>query len=58
MKKYLTPAVRKRLYEVATAGVAIAVFHGVVTETEAQLWLAVLVPVLGLARVNVTEEEK
>ena len=53
----LTPKVRKRLYEVAVGAVAIAVFHGVVTADEGQLWLAALVPVLGLARVNVNDED-
>ena len=52
-----TPKVRKRLYEIATGVVAIAIFHGLVTSDEGQLWLAVLVPVLGLARVNVNDED-
>lgn len=51
----MTPAIRKRIYEVAVAGVAIVVFHGIISAEEGQLWLAVLLPVLGLARANVQE---
>ena len=51
------PVARKRVYEIAVAALAVAIFHGVVTADEGQLWLAVLVPVLGLARVNVSEDK-
>lgn len=52
---YLTPELRKRIYELAVAGCAVAVGYGLLTSEEALLWLGVLVPVLGLARANVTE---
>ncbi|MGZ4560027.1 MAG: hypothetical protein ACXVGN_00105 [Mycobacteriaceae bacterium] len=50
-----TPKIRKRVYEAATAAVAVVVFHGLLSAEEGQLWLALLVPVLGLARVNVQD---
>ena len=52
----LRPAIRKRLYEAAVGVLAILVFHGLLTAEEGQLWLALLIPVLGLARVNVSED--
>ena len=38
---------RKRIYQTLTALGAVAVFYGLVTQDEVQLWLAVLLPWLG-----------
>lgn len=49
----LTPARRRRLYEVGIAGLAVLVGYGVVQAEHAVLWSALLIPVLGIARDNV-----
>lgn len=43
---------RKSIYGVATAGAALGVGYGLVTETEALLWLAFFGSVTGLAFYN------
>lgn len=43
----MTPAVRQRVYAVLTALVPLAVIYGVVSDTEASLWLAVAAALLG-----------
>jgi hypothetical protein len=52
----LTPAVRKRLYETAIAGCAVAVGYGLLSGEEALLWLGLAGAVLGVARNNVNEQ--
>ena len=44
---------RRRLYELAGAAVAVAVLRGLLSGDEGAAWLALLVPVLGVARRNV-----
>lgn len=43
----LNPVVRQRIYAVLTALVPIGVVYGVVSDTEASLWLAVVAALLG-----------
>ncbi|WP_293785158.1 hypothetical protein [uncultured Aeromicrobium sp.] len=48
--KYLTkPTVRRYLYRVGLAVIALLVGYGVITEQHALLWVALLAPLLGLA---------
>ena len=54
--KHLTANRRRRLYEVAIAGCAVAVGYGLLTSEEALLWLGLTAAVLGVARANVTED--
>lgn len=49
----LTEPVRRRLYEVAIAGVVVAVAYGLVEGDKATLWLALVAAVLGVARTHV-----
>lgn len=49
----LTEPVRRRLYEIAIAGVLIAVAYGLVEGDKATLWLALIAAVLGVARTHV-----
>ena len=53
--KYLTPAVRRRLYEAAIAAVGIAVVYGLLDGQQSEAWLALVAAVLGVARVNVRD---
>ena len=55
MSTYLTPAVRRRIYEVSIAACAVAVGYGLLTAEDALLWLGLAAAVLGLARANVPE---
>lgn len=43
----LTPAVRQWIYAVLTALVPVGVIYGVITDSQASVWLAVVVAVLG-----------
>lgn len=52
-KAKLTPALRKRLYEVAIAAVALAVVYGLLDGNQAAAWLLLIAAVLGVARANV-----
>ena len=54
--KHLTPARRRRLYEVAIAGCAVAVGYGLLTSEQALLWLALAGAVLGVARVHTPKD--
>lgn len=56
MNTHLTPAVRRRIYEVSIAACAVAVGYGLLTAEDALLWLGLAAAVLGMARVNVTDE--
>lgn len=49
----LTPTTRKRVYEIAAAGLLVAVGYGLISGDESALWLTLIAAVLGLARVNV-----
>lgn len=53
----LTPAIRRRVYEVALAGVAVAVVYGLLDGNQAAAWLVLIAAVLGLARVNVNDAD-
>lgn len=57
MLKHLTPKRRRRLYEVAIAGCAVAVGYGLLTSEQALLWLGLTGAVLGVARANVPSDE-
>lgn len=57
MKKALTPAVRKYIYGVANAVLMLAIGYQVITGEMAALWLVLINAVLGLALVNVNENE-
>jgi len=57
MQEYLTPKRRRRLYEVAIAGCAVAVGYGLISSDEALLWLGLAGAVLGVARANVPTDE-
>jgi len=54
--KMPSPGVRKWLYRVANAGLAVAVGYGVVNGQESMLWLLLVNALLGLADVNVPQE--
>lgn len=54
--KHLTANRRRRLYEVAIAGCAVAVGYGLLSSEEALLWLGLAGAVLGVARANVNDE--
>lgn len=54
MKLNPTPALRRRLYEVAIAGCALATGYGLLTAEQSLLWLGLAGAVLGVARVNVS----
>lgn len=45
--KTLTPAVRQKIYAILTALVPLGVIYGVISDSEASLWLAVAVALLG-----------
>lgn len=47
------PKLRKAIYGVATAGAALGVGYGLISETEALLWLGLFGAVSGLAFYNV-----
>lgn len=49
-----SPEARARLYEVGLALIAVAVVYGLVSDHEAAAWSAVLAPLLGIARGNVS----
>lgn len=58
----LTPARRRYVYDVLTVVGPVAVFYGLVTDTEVSLWLGVAGTVLqasgiGLARANVPDDD-
>lgn len=53
----LTPARRKRLYEVGIAAAALAVVYGLASGQEADAWVAVLGAALGVARANVNDSD-
>lgn len=55
--KHLTAKRRRRLYEVAIAGCAVAVGYGLLTSEQALLWLGLAGAVLGVARANVPSDE-
>lgn len=57
MKKYLTPAVRLRIYDVVNALVGVAMLYGVLNGNEAAAWLLVVNATLGLARQNINTED-
>lgn len=57
MNAILTPSRRRRLYEVAIAGCAVAVGYGLVSSEDALLWLGLAGAVLGVARKNVNDED-
>lgn len=50
-----SPAIRRWMYRVANAGLAVAVGYGVVNGEESMLWLLLVNALLGLADVNVPE---
>lgn len=51
--KRLTPAQRKRAYEVGLGLIGVAAVYGLVDGEQAAAWALVLAPLLGLARANV-----
>lgn len=53
----LTAARRKRLYEASLAAIGLAVVYGFVDGDQAAAWALLLVPVIGVARANVTPDE-
>ena len=53
----MRPKTRRYLYNVAIAGCAVGVGYGVLTATEALLWLGLSGAVLGVARANVPPDE-
>jgi len=54
--KMPSPAVRRWMYRVANAGLAVAVGYGVLNGQESMLWLLLVNALLGLADANVTQE--
>jgi hypothetical protein len=52
----LTPARRRRLYELAIAACSVAVVYGLTTGDKAQAWLLLVGAVLGVARKNVPSD--
>ena len=54
--KYLTPKIRRRIYEAAIAGVGVAVVYGLVDGEQAAAWLLFVGAALGVARVNVPKD--
>ena len=58
----LSPATRQKIYATLTALVPLGVIYGVISDTEASIWLAVVAAVLGgggtaLAAANTHPEE-
>lgn len=51
--KNITPAQRKRLYELGLALIAVAAVYGLIDGEQAAAWALVIAPLLGLARANV-----
>lgn len=54
--KMPSPGVRRWMYRVANAGLAVAVGYGVLNGEESMLWLLLVNALLGLADANVTQE--
>lgn len=54
--KMPSPAMRRWLYRVVNAGLAVAVGYGVVNGQESMLWLLLVNAALGLADANVAQD--
>ncbi len=52
-----SPAMRRWMYRVANAGLAVSVGYGVLNGEESMLWLLLVNALLGLADANVPTEE-
>lgn len=59
MKHWLTPARRRHIYLIALAGLPLLIAYGVVSETAAPLWAALVGTILvpGLAAANTHPED-
>lgn len=54
-RRTLTPARRRRLYEVAIALIGAAAVYGILDGEQAAAWALVLAPLFGMARANVED---
>jgi len=58
MTKYLTPSVRRWLYGVTTAGLAVLGVYGVLDGQQLAAWSGLAAAITGLAYVNTSEPDE